>query len=204
MSPSTAHRASAARVLQICLLLSSSGAGPGGFPSRCLWAPAAAELQRGSLCAALGQARRWTRCAPLAGLPASPLTLKQEQSAKRCCDAEDPHPPGAAGPGAGRCLRVGGRGGYCPGRSGGGCRTFGGPRCCGRGDRRRRKEPQVPPAAPASPARGSRLRSLLLSPALSSGALRPRSWRLRLRELLAKRASKKSSLFSSPPTPGTT
>lgn len=60
----------------------------------------------------------------------------------------------------------------------------------------------MPPAAPASPARGPRLRPLLLSPDLLGGALSPRSWRLRLKELPAKRASKKSNLL--PPTPGTT
>lgn len=142
--------------------LSSRCAGLGDFPNLLLllgtagqapnshWAAPARRTCRepkGPLC--MGAACAPPRCER--GL----LTWKQEQSAKSCCDAEDPHLPGAAGPGAGRLIRGGDHGRSCRGRDGCGCRGCWGPRRSRRG---RREEPQVPPAAPASPARDSRLR----------------------------------------------
>lgn len=131
------------RLSRLASLRTSHCQTPVGQPLRSTGSPGGTKGPGGRCCA-----RAWL------GFRLLPLTLKQEQSAKSCCDAEDPHHPGAAGPGAGKRLRGGDRGGGCPGRSGCGCRGFWGPRCCRRGDRLRREEPQVPPAAPASPAPG--------------------------------------------------
>lgn len=137
------------------------------------------------------------------------LTWKPEQSAKSCCDAENPHPPGSAGPGAGKSIRDNDRSGGCSGRGHCSCRGCRGSRCCRPGDGCHREEPQVSPAAPASPAPGAP-RGWSQAPPVRApwgGAQRlRRSWLLRLEELLAIRSTQKSLASSAPtpPTPGTT
>lgn len=137
------------------------------------------------------------------------LTWKPEQSAKSCCDAENPHPPGSAGPGAGKSIRDRDRSRGCSGRGDCSCQGCRGSRCCRPGDGCHREEPQVSPAAPASPApgapRGWSQAPWVRAPWDGAQRLR-RSWLLRLEELLAIRSTQKSLASSAPTplTPGTT